>query len=146
METDPGWGRIRRRKQERLPATANDRCGGLDWSHHPAWKGPMRAALKTRQESGGKWFSLIDRMWNPELSRPPTQTIADVAMLFCLNNKRALESRVRENRLHGSEGGAVSRPPLPLSGLGATCRFSSLGVNAHRRMMLAARVIHYTQM
>jgi hypothetical protein len=28
---------------------------------------------------------------------------------------RAPESRVRENRLHGSEGGAESRPPLPLS-------------------------------
>ncbi len=67
METDPGWGRIRRMKQERLPATANDRCGGIDWSHHPVWTGPMRAALKTRQESGGKWFSVIDRMWIPEL-------------------------------------------------------------------------------
>jgi RNA-directed DNA polymerase len=67
METEPSWGRIRRMKQERLPITANDRCGGMDWSHHPAWTESMRAALRTRQESGGKWFSLIDRMWDPKL-------------------------------------------------------------------------------
>ena len=67
MVTEPSWGRIRRRKQESLPLKANDRCGDMDWSRHPAWTGPMRAALKTRQESGGKWFSLIDRVWDPGL-------------------------------------------------------------------------------
>ena len=67
MDNEGGWGRIRKIKQERLPATANDHCGDIDWSRHPAWTESMRAALKTRQESGGKWFSLIDRMWNPEL-------------------------------------------------------------------------------
>jgi RNA-directed DNA polymerase len=67
MEAEPSWGRIRRMKQESLPFQANDRCGGMDWSHHPAWTESMRAALKTRQESGGKWFSLIDRMWDTRL-------------------------------------------------------------------------------
>lgn len=67
MVTEPSWGRIRRMKQESLPLKANDRCGGMDWSHYPAWTESMRAALKTRQESGGKWFSLIDRMWDPRL-------------------------------------------------------------------------------
>lgn len=67
MGNEQSWGRIRRMKQESLPLEANDRCGGMDWSHHPAWTEPMRAALKKRQGTGGKWFSLIDRMWNPEL-------------------------------------------------------------------------------
>jgi len=67
MVTEPSWGRNRRMKQESLPLKANDRCGGMDWSHYPAWTESMRAALKTRQESGGKWFSLIDRMWDPRL-------------------------------------------------------------------------------
>lgn len=67
MVTEPSWGRIHRRKQESLPLRANDRCGDMDWSRHPAWTESMRAALKTRQESGGKWFSLIDRMWDPRL-------------------------------------------------------------------------------
>ncbi len=56
-------------KQERLPGMANDRCGGKEWACHPAWTESMRAALKTRRESGGKWFSLIDRMWDPRLLR-----------------------------------------------------------------------------
>lgn len=67
MESEPSWGRVRRMKQERLPEMVNDQCDGMDWSHHPAWTVSMRAALKTRQESGGKWFSLIDRMWDPML-------------------------------------------------------------------------------
>jgi RNA-directed DNA polymerase len=67
MESEPGWGRVGKTKQEDLPERANDRCGGIDWSHHPAWTESMRAALKTRQESGGKWFSLIDRMWEVRL-------------------------------------------------------------------------------
>ena len=67
MGTELSWGRVRRMKQESLPLKASDRCGGMDWSHHPAWTESMRAALKTRQESGGKWFSLIDRMWDPRL-------------------------------------------------------------------------------
>jgi RNA-directed DNA polymerase len=67
MGAEQSWGRVRRMKQESLPLRANDRCGGMDWSHHPAWTESMRAALKTRQESGGKWFSLIDRMWELRL-------------------------------------------------------------------------------
>lgn len=65
MGFEPSWGRVRRMKQESLPIKANDRCGGMDWSRHPAWTESMKGALKTRQESGGKWFSLIDRMWDP---------------------------------------------------------------------------------
>jgi len=53
------WGRIRKMKQQDLPGMANDRCGGIDWSRHPAWTGPVRAALETRRASGGKWFSLF---------------------------------------------------------------------------------------
>jgi len=67
MVIEPGWGRIRRMKQESLPLEANDRCGGIEWDRHPAWTESMRGALKTRQESGGKWFSLIDRMWDRRL-------------------------------------------------------------------------------
>ncbi len=67
MGTEPSWGRVRRMKQEGLPLKANDHCGGIDWSRHPAWTESMRAALKTRQESGGKWFSMIDRMWDERL-------------------------------------------------------------------------------
>lgn len=67
METEPSWGRVRRMKQERLPIEANDRCGGIEWSRHPAWTESMKGALKARQESGGKWFSLIDRMWDRRL-------------------------------------------------------------------------------
>jgi len=61
------WGRVGKMKQESLPGMVNDRCGGTEWSRHPAWTESMRAALKTRRESGGKWFSLIDRMWDPRL-------------------------------------------------------------------------------
>lgn len=64
MEILKDWGRIRRMKQQSLPTEANDRCGGIDWSRYPAWTESMRAALRTRQESKGKWFSLIDRMWD----------------------------------------------------------------------------------
>jgi hypothetical protein len=64
METDKGWGRVRRMKQQSLPNRVNDRCGGIEWSRHPAWTDAMREALKTRQESKGKWFSLFDRMWD----------------------------------------------------------------------------------
>jgi RNA-directed DNA polymerase len=67
MGNEQSWGRIRRMKQERLPTTVNDHCGGMDWSRHPAWTESMKAALKTRQENGGKWFSLMDRMWDPTL-------------------------------------------------------------------------------
>jgi hypothetical protein len=55
------WGRIRKMKQQTLPGMASDRCGGLDWSRHPAWTEPMRAALETRRASRGKWFSLKER-------------------------------------------------------------------------------------
>ena len=75
MGTEPSWGRIRRMKQEDLPLKANDRCGGMDWSHHPAWTESMIAALWARQESGGKWFSLIDRMWEEKLLRAAWERI-----------------------------------------------------------------------
>ena len=59
------WGRVGQAKQEVLPERASDCCGGItEWSRHPAWTERMRAALKTRQESGGKWFSLIDRVYD----------------------------------------------------------------------------------
>jgi RNA-directed DNA polymerase len=59
------WGRVSETKQEDLPVTVSDCCGGItDWSRHPAWTERMRAALRTRQESGGKWFSLIDRIYD----------------------------------------------------------------------------------
>lgn len=62
------WGRVGGTKQEALPERANDGCGGIqDWSRHPAWTENMRTALGTRRESGGKWFSLIDRMYDPRL-------------------------------------------------------------------------------
>ena len=65
MRDVPEWGRVKQTKQEGLPERADDYCGGiLEWSRHPAWTERMRAALKTRQESGGKWFSLIDRMYD----------------------------------------------------------------------------------
>ncbi|MDM7999732.1 MAG: group II intron reverse transcriptase/maturase [Dehalococcoidia bacterium] len=64
MEFDKGWGRVKKMKQESLPLRANDHCGGIEWDRHPAWTDAMREALKTRQESKGKWFSLIDRMWD----------------------------------------------------------------------------------
>jgi RNA-directed DNA polymerase len=68
MTNHTEWGRVARTKQEALPDKANDCCGGItDWGRHPAWTGVMKAALKTRQESGGKWFSLIDRMYDPRL-------------------------------------------------------------------------------
>ena len=64
MRDVPEWGRVKQTKQEGLPERADDYCGGiLEWSRHPAWTERMRAAL-TRQESGGKWFSLIDRMYD----------------------------------------------------------------------------------
>lgn len=69
MDDQPGWGRSRKAKQQRLPGMASDRCGGIDWDRHPAWTESMRAALQERQATGGKWFSLIDRMWDPRLLR-----------------------------------------------------------------------------
>lgn len=66
MRDVPDWGRVQATKQEGLPEGVNDCCGGiLQWSRHPAWTERMRAALKKRQESGGKWFSLIDRVYDP---------------------------------------------------------------------------------
>jgi len=59
------WGRVKKAKQEDLCENTNDCCGGItDWGRHPAWTERMRAALGTRQESGGKWFSLIDRVYD----------------------------------------------------------------------------------
>ncbi|MGA2262485.1 MAG: group II intron reverse transcriptase/maturase, partial [Acidobacteriota bacterium] len=69
MDDQPGWGRSRKAKQQRLPGMANGRCGGIDWDRHPAWTESMRAALQERQATGGKWLSLIDRMWDPRLLR-----------------------------------------------------------------------------
>ena len=69
MDVQPGWGRTRKAKQQRLPGMANDRWGGIEWDRHPAWTESMRAALQERQATGGKWFSLIDRMWDPRLLR-----------------------------------------------------------------------------
>ncbi len=59
------WGRVPKTKQEALPIEANDHCGGTDWKRHPAWTEAMRAALNRRRTEGGKWFSLIDRMYDP---------------------------------------------------------------------------------
>ncbi len=67
MDDQPSWGRTRKGKQQNLPGMVNDRWGGTEWDRHPAWTESMRAALATRQESGGKWFSLIDRMWDARL-------------------------------------------------------------------------------
>lgn len=67
MDVQPGWGRTRKAKQQRLPGMANDRCDGIEWDRHPAWTESMRAALQVRRATGGKWFSLIDRMWDPRL-------------------------------------------------------------------------------
>jgi hypothetical protein len=62
------WGRVDGTKQQGMPERVNDFCGGIeDWSRHPAWTEIMRTALRTRRESGGKWFSLIDRMYDPRL-------------------------------------------------------------------------------
>lgn len=61
-----GWGRVKETKQEGMPERVSDYCGGIwEWIRHPAWTERMRAALKTLRESGGKWFSLIDRMYDP---------------------------------------------------------------------------------
>lgn len=66
MRDVPEWGRVIKAKQEGLPETVSDYCGGISkWSHHPAWTERMRAALKTRRGSRGKWFSLIDRIYDP---------------------------------------------------------------------------------
>ena len=66
MRDELKWGRVKETKQEGLPERVSDCCGGIrEWSHHPAWTERMRAALKTRRESGGKWFSLIDRVYEP---------------------------------------------------------------------------------
>ncbi len=64
MGSDAGWGRVRKAKQQSLPIEANDHCGGIEWDRHPAWTDAMREALRTRQGLKGKWFSLIDRMWD----------------------------------------------------------------------------------
>jgi RNA-directed DNA polymerase len=65
MGYEPEWGRVPKTKQEALPIEANDPCGGTDWKRHPAWTEAMRAALNRRRTEGGKWFSLIDRMYDP---------------------------------------------------------------------------------
>ena len=66
MRNVPEWGRVKKAKQEGLPEKASDYCGGItEWNHHPAWTERMRAALKINRETGGKWFSLIDRVYDP---------------------------------------------------------------------------------
>ncbi len=65
MGADKGWGRVRRMKQQSLPAMANDRCGGIEWNRHPGWTDAMREALKTRQGQKGKWFSLAQKGKSP---------------------------------------------------------------------------------
>ena len=68
MAEDTRWGRVAdmTTKQKALLARANDCCGGsINWYRHPAWTEAMRAALATRRALGGKWFSLIDRMYDP---------------------------------------------------------------------------------
>lgn len=96
------WGRVPKTKQEALPFEANDCCGAVDWKRHPAWTEAMRAALERRRANGGKWYSLIDRV-----------PVIGENMLLAVNELRALESRARENRTHGSEGGAVYARPYP---------------------------------
>jgi len=70
MADETRWGRVGEAttKQKALLVRAND-CGGgrINWYRHPAWTEAMRAALGTRRASGGKWFSLIDRMYDPRL-------------------------------------------------------------------------------
>jgi RNA-directed DNA polymerase len=65
MAYEREWGRVPKTKQEALPLEANDCCGRTDWKRHPAWTEAMRAALNRRRTEGGKWFSLIDRMYDP---------------------------------------------------------------------------------
>ena len=66
MAYQTAWGRVAKMKQEVLPMAVNDPCGGItDWRRYPAWTQAMRAALESRRANGGKWFSLIDRMYDP---------------------------------------------------------------------------------
>ena len=70
MADETRWGRVGEAttKQKALLVRANDCCGGrINWYRHPAWTEAMRAALGTRRASGGKWFSLIHRMYDPRL-------------------------------------------------------------------------------
>ena len=70
MADEIRWGRVGEAttKQKALLARANDCCGGsINWYRHPAWTEAMRAALGTCRATGGKWFSLIDRMYDLRL-------------------------------------------------------------------------------
>lgn len=69
MVKGPRWGRTRKVKQEELPYEANDCCRGLKWSLYPAWTEAMREALGKNRGPRRKWFSLIDRMWDPRQLR-----------------------------------------------------------------------------
>lgn len=68
MDNVAEWGRVKGAKQEEVSDKTDDYCGGIrEWSRHPAWTESMRAALRKFRESGGKWFSMIDRMYSPRL-------------------------------------------------------------------------------
>ena len=70
MADEIRWGRVgdATTKQKALLARANDCCGGSNNRYrHPAWTEAMRAALGRRRATGGKWFSLIDRMYDSRL-------------------------------------------------------------------------------
>ena len=94
----PRWGRTGKGKQKELPLEAKDCCSGLKWSRYPAWTEAMQEVLGRDRDPKHKWYSL----------RLPT-----LPLLLGLIRPPAVESRVWENLLHGSEGGAAYARPYP---------------------------------